>query len=387
MLMLANTFDGSTVSRARGLVARGQALDLEIEPATAAATVRGRSSLERRVRIGVRRFTADQWEGVTATLAASSRMVAAVLDGDLPAELHQRLEECGCALLPNVRDVSIDCTCGNLAESCVHAAAACCLLADAIDSDPLILITLRGGDRAAVLAAVRPARAGGGSSVVSGPLTTPSCIPGRPDDPTMAAASAWKRKLAELPSTDQRRRHVGRPRIGAQPPPAELGFDQAGLDRLAGDAALRASRVLAGFETAAPATSTALLLDLVTDAVRRCAVGTLDPAAVAAIAATDVCGVEGLVDAWKLAGPAGVDVLLQPRRLDADELAAVESACGSTVRPRSTGALLPDGRQVRRSADATWILLTPGGASGWTILDSASCLAELAELESGGNET
>lgn len=377
-LVLSRTFEGTELTRGRGIAARGGVGEFTVEPASAGGVVTGRSSLERRVRLGFRRFSDAQWAAVRTELASSSRLVAAVLEGSLPEALADRLDAVGCGLLPGLCDLSIDCSCGNQAESCVHAAAVCCRLAEALDADPLLLVTLRGGDRAGLLAGLRPPSTASGRAAAAADQRV-SAIPGRPADPTMSAATAWRRRLDAVPAVEAHRRSVGRPRAGAVPPSAELGFDRAGLDRLVHDAAMRAGALL-GDRTAC---GTGLDLDEVTDAVRRSAAGTLAPPGAAARQLADTAGIAvelapAVAAAWERCGAAGVEVLLRPTRLTPDEVALVAEAWEVDVKARSTGAVLPGGRQVRRAADGTWVVLTLDETEGWSILGAGPDLDELA---------
>ena len=373
-LVLGNTFDGPELARGRGLAARGGVVDVSIEPAAVAATVRGRASVDRRVRIGFRRLTDEQWATVRSIVAQSSRTVASMLDGDLPTELHDQLVDAGCALLPGVRDVSIDCTCGNLAESCVHAAAACCHLAAELDRDPVLLVTLRGGDRAEILAGLVPTGTAGRRRVGGGGAQRMSAIGGRGPDPSVPAAAAWRRRPADLPVDFGRRRVLGGPRSDVVAPPAELGFDAAGLDRLVADAAARAAACL---DASDPVAESGLDLDRGVDAVRRCASGRLGASTVSEVLGCDQAGVEGLVDAWRCAGAAGVEALTRPRRMSEAELALLADVVEDVVRSRSTGAVIGGGRQVRRSTDGSWVLLAGDAEGGLRVIDVASCPGDL----------
>jgi hypothetical protein len=166
--------------------------------------------------------------------------------------------------------------------------------------------------------------------------------------------------------------------VGATAPSAELGFDQAGLDRLVRDAAARAEALLAGADLDVSAFAAAGLdLDEVTDAIRRCSSGSLDSASVARVTGCDPAVVPSLTAAWDAAGVVGVDVLLHPRRLTDVEVAEVEAAWETTVKTRSTGALLPDGRYVRRAADATWVVVAPDEIVGWRVAEVAAVLDDL----------
>lgn len=369
VLVLGNTFDGPVLARGRGLAARDAVLDLEVEPGSVAADVVVSRSAPRRVRIGIRRLEASQFDTMRTELSSSARWAAAVLDGDLPHAVHERFVEVGCGLLPGLRDVSIDCSCGNLAESCVHAAAVCSALASAVDRDPLLLVTLRGGDRARLLS--------GFDRAVGRPLEgRVAAIADRGPDPGMAASASWRRRPAPLPAAldpGGRRRGAARRWSADPPPPVDLGLDAPGLELLVADAARRAAAVLAG-ET------DGLGLDLTTpvDAVRRAAAGGLAPSVVAAAVGCSEPEVDGLVAAWRAGGAPAVDVLVTPSRLDATDVAAVAAASEGPVRARSTGALLDDGRQVRRASDRSWVLLAPDPELGWCVVDVAVDLDDLA---------
>lgn len=377
-LVLGNTFDGPELSRGRGVAARGGVVEVSIEPASVAATVRGRAAVDRRVRIGFRRLSDEQWATVRSVVAQSSRTVASMLDGDLPTELHDKLVDAGCALLPGVRDVSIDCTCGNLAESCVHAVAVCCHLAEELDRDPVLLVTLRGGDRAEMLAGLVPTgttgrrRVGGGEG--RGGARRMSAIGGRGPDPTVPAAAAWKRRPADLPVDLGRRRVTGRPRSGVVAPPADLGFGAAGLDRLVADATARAAACL---DASDPVAESGLKLDVGLDAVRRCAAGRLDTATVAEMLGCDSSDVSGLVDAWRCAGAAGAEVLIRPRRMNDADLALLADVLEHEVRSRSTGAVIGRGRQVRRSSDGSWVLVVSDADGRPQVVDVAGFPGDL----------
>ncbi|MFN8050739.1 MAG: hypothetical protein U0Q22_04855 [Acidimicrobiales bacterium] len=374
-LVAAGTFDAATVARARGANARGAVTDVEIAPASVSASVRGRGPVERRVRVGVRRWNDAQWSTVREALAGSARWSAAVLGGALPPGLVEELAAAGVVVWPGAIDVSIDCSCGDASGDCSHAAAVCCHLAGVVDADPLVLVTLRGGDRARLVGDLAP-------SVAPRESVRRSAVVGRPDDPGMAASAAWRRRPGVAPSFDGRRRAVGRPRVGAHPPSPELGLTQAGLDRLVRDAAERAAAALAAVVSGAPepAAELGLGLDASLDAVRRFAAGGLDARDVADVAGCPVELTGALAQAWSSWGAEGLEVLLRPRRLEPAEVAEVEAAFGGRVRERSTGALLDDGRHVRRSGTASWALVETGGGAGPHVAAVAPTADDLADL-------
>lgn len=75
-------------------------------------------------------------------VAASSGRVAALLAGDLPAELVEHAEEAGVELLPSELDCS--CTCGAWVQPCAHVLGVLAQTAWLLDADPFVLLALRG---------------------------------------------------------------------------------------------------------------------------------------------------------------------------------------------------------------------------------------------------
>ena len=70
-------------------------------------------------------------------------------------------------------------------------------------------------------------------------------------------------------------------------------------------------------------------------------------------------------------------MLLRPRRLGPDELDLIAATFEIEVKARSTGAVLPGGRQIRRADDGTWIVLASDDVAGWRIVDAAADLDDL----------
>ena len=360
--------DAGALARSRGTAAQRTVIGVEIDPGSVRVLVAGRSGDPQRVQLGVRRFSQDDWQRAAEVIASSRRFLVAVLDGDLPPQLMSALQDEDCDLLPGRSEVSLDCDCGSASGLCAHAKAAAGAVAVLIDADPHLLVSLRGGDRSVLVAPARPTEA----PPAGVPHVDPAAVSGRVDPEPMSAATAWRRSLQPLPDLDLRRSVVRRPNLSAQAPPAEFGFDQAGLDRLTKDAALRAAKVLG---EDAP---TGLRLDLVTDAVRRAAIGTMDRSLVADVAGCSQDEAELLIAAMVSVGPAGVEVLAGPRRLGSAELAEIGSVWDGPVRERSTGVTLEDGRQLRRSSDGTWVLLEFVDPVGWRAVAAATALEDLS---------
>jgi hypothetical protein len=88
-------------------------------------------------------------------LAIDLRFLAALLEGRLPEEFVQELTARGVSLLPSPEEYDGDCDCGDYILPCGHLCAVHTVLADALDGEPFLLLTLRGRTREQLLTALR----------------------------------------------------------------------------------------------------------------------------------------------------------------------------------------------------------------------------------------
>lgn len=93
---------------------------------------------------------AAEREALVEVVAAESGRVAALLAGDLPAELAEHAEEAGVSLLPD--DFDCSCTCGAWVQPCAHVLAVLAQVAWLLDADSFVLLALRGLPRDHLLA-------------------------------------------------------------------------------------------------------------------------------------------------------------------------------------------------------------------------------------------
>ena len=100
------------------------------------------------------------WDQLAQLIAAKASHSAALLSGELPALLRADARAAGIELLPQPGDLGPDCACPDWGDPCKHSAALCYMAAELIDSDPFVLLLLRGRDRASVLRSVRAHRSG-----------------------------------------------------------------------------------------------------------------------------------------------------------------------------------------------------------------------------------
>ena len=152
--------DPDRLPRGREYARSGAVGELTLAPGEARARVRGRKTEPYQVRIRVRRFADDEWDRVLEAIAAQLGHAAALLDGELPPEIADDAAGAGLDLLPGGGEVGPRCDCPDDADPCKHSAAACYLIAGALDADPFALFLLRGRTRDQVLAGIRARRRG-----------------------------------------------------------------------------------------------------------------------------------------------------------------------------------------------------------------------------------
>nr|WP_231965775.1 SWIM zinc finger family protein [Mycobacterium sp. E802] len=166
---------GSRLQRGRNYARRGQVISLEVGPGLVAAQVQGSRVRPYRARIGITAFDKSEWAQIEAALAQDALYTAALLAGEMPADIEGVFDALDLPLFPaTARELSLDCSCPDSAVPCKHLAAAFYLLAEAFDEDPFAILAWRGRDRDDLLENLAAARAGGGSAV---DRAEPACRP------------------------------------------------------------------------------------------------------------------------------------------------------------------------------------------------------------------
>lgn len=141
------------VRRGRNYALRGRARDLVIHAGTASVDVWCDEVYRPSVHLAP--LSSADWRVVVDELAGDLSSLAQLLEGDLPEALVVRLEEAGVRLVPTRESLSGDCDCGDWASPCTHVATLLHLLAEALDGDPFLLLSLRGRSSQDLLAALR----------------------------------------------------------------------------------------------------------------------------------------------------------------------------------------------------------------------------------------
>lgn len=142
------------LARGRSLARSGKVRELWFSPGMVGAQVSEGANVHS-VRLRVQPFEEDQWDRVLQRLTEKISRIADLLEGDLPENLVSTLRDDGLPLIPAHTQLDGDCDCEDFRLPCCHMAAAHNLVADALDGDPFLLLTLRGLDRDQLLRRVR----------------------------------------------------------------------------------------------------------------------------------------------------------------------------------------------------------------------------------------
>jgi uncharacterized Zn finger protein len=297
--------DPNRLPRGRDYARSGAVGELTLAPGEARAQVQGRKTEPYEVRIRVRRFTDEEWDRVLTAISARLGHAAALLDGELPPEIAEDAASTGLDLLPGGGEIGPRCSCPDDADPCKHSAAACYLVADALDADPFVLLLLRGRTRDQVLAGVRTRRRGAPGEAHAGARAT-----GRAghDDEGVDAREAFEVPVprAEIPAPPLPPARPGQPAALPVDPPAWRAGLGSDLLELAADAAARAWEMAVGLSADA-----GLGLSADADLARRAA-RALGTPAFGPIAARSGIGGRELVRqalAWRHGGLPGLELL------------------------------------------------------------------------------
>jgi uncharacterized Zn finger protein len=150
---------GSRLTRGRNYARRGQVISLDVQPGAAIAKVQGSRRAPYRVRIELSSYSELVWTKIEVALAEQAIYSAALLAGEMPAELEQVFADVGAPLFPRqANDLTMSCSCPDWEVPCKHLSAAFYLLAERFDDDPFQILHWRGRARDVLLARLRMLR-------------------------------------------------------------------------------------------------------------------------------------------------------------------------------------------------------------------------------------
>jgi uncharacterized Zn finger protein len=139
--------DPADLRTGRGLARSGRFGAVVAIAGMASAVLDQRSDQPLMVQVKVTPLGAPSWATFVTELSRRSGHLAALEAGELPDDLVTGADELGVELLPGPTEVETACECDAWAQPCPHALGLATLLAWSMDTDPYVLLLLRGRTR------------------------------------------------------------------------------------------------------------------------------------------------------------------------------------------------------------------------------------------------
>ena len=140
---------GERLNRGKRYARSGQVLSIDVVPGKVTAKVQGSRATPYKVTIEMKPLDGPAKNTLCELLGRDFAASAQLHGGELPATIETLFRGAGASLFPqSYKDIAIDCSCPDWSNPCKHGAAVCYLLAEEFDRDPLLLLSLRGLDRA-----------------------------------------------------------------------------------------------------------------------------------------------------------------------------------------------------------------------------------------------
>ncbi len=348
------------LGRGRTYARQDRVREVELSPGRVDARVRGTSVYY--TQLGVRLLDDTQWDRLLDLIVAKAVFSAELLAGSMPQGLAADAAAAGSPLLPRPDDVSSNCSCPDYGDPCKHSAALCYVAADLIDTDPFVLMFLRGRDRASVVEELRERRA----KAAGHTRRDRTDVRSESDqvDPVEAFAAAPRPLPNALPLVQE----LGRPNPLRSSAPADSGLNTDGLEQLAADASRRAWDMLLG------EASSALELSARADLIRRAALRheqRLDPTPILELFDGTAEELEAGAIAWSIAGGPGTNAAIVKwiatvEQLEPARAALLEAVPQAKVR-KSGNAMHAGSVQLRLDQSSEWWRFEAHDRLGWVL--------------------
>ncbi|MFE7325199.1 SWIM zinc finger family protein [Streptomyces sp. NPDC057565] len=226
------SMDEGRLARGRTYADSGHVAAITVTPGRVVAYVQGSRPRPYRTELRLRTLTDTGWDTFLDAVAERPGHLSALLAKEMPHGLVDTAAETGIGLLPAADDLDPSCSCPDHGWPCKHVAALCYQMARLLDTDPFVLLLLRGrGERELV---EELGRRNAAHSARERPTAAAT--------PSVPAREAFAdRFLPPLPSPLPEPSHPGQPPSYPELPGAR---DPLALDHLATDAAARALTLL-----------------------------------------------------------------------------------------------------------------------------------------------
>lgn len=153
---------------------KGQIESMEYSKSIVKASVQGRDDKPYAVSIAFETLPSKVWTAALTELSKCLNLCGAILGGWMPEEVQALFERHGAAVLPADPPHST-CNCERTERPCRHMLAVACLLADRVDTNPLLLFELRGLPQAQFMMRLRELWNLPAPAVDDADLVPPSC--------------------------------------------------------------------------------------------------------------------------------------------------------------------------------------------------------------------
>ena len=212
----------------RGKALVGRISDLHLGPGIASANVTDGATHQATIR--VRLVDDDVWDRVADMIAREVGLAVHLVAATFPDDLPPRMAAIGADLTLKRAHIETDCTCGDFAVPCAHAAAVAHAVGDVIAGDPWVLCTLRGRMPDTLLQATRQ-RWGDAAS----PLAHRAAAP---EPPSTGDPYRSPEPLPPIRYSLERRGSAGAVALGPLPGDQDLGKAVAPLYEAGAEAAV-----------------------------------------------------------------------------------------------------------------------------------------------------
>ncbi|MET9386378.1 SWIM zinc finger family protein [Streptomyces sp. NPDC002928] len=355
----ASTLDAGRLSRGRTYARKGMVGPVTAVPGLLRAKVEGSTPWPYDAAVHLRILTDTQWDTLLDAIAAQAGRTAALLDGEMPADLVADARTAGVPLLPEASELDPECSCPDWGYPCKHAAALCYATAAHLDDDPFWLFTLRGRTKDAVLTELRTRR-----QALTGTATENGETPRGQGVSARDAFASWNGTFA-LPAPETTAgtpwESEAAPSALTTAPPPGAPFTLDDLQALTRDTAQRARGLAAGH-------TTSLTNAPLEDAVRLAATRVSEDWFHRLVLATGVPPLDfaRLVRALRHGGPAGIATARAPLTPDPAAMAAARTALADPDATHDTDGAPrlrvwrnrltadDDGIQIRLGPDNHW---------------------------------
>lgn len=121
---------------------KGQTAVLDVEPGRIVAEVQDIQARPHVLRIDFAPIGRDDWSRIVQSMAKEARYAAKLVSGEVSPEIAEPFAAAGISLIPRPEEVTVQCGCGQV--GCRHLATVAYLVAERMESDALMVLTLRG---------------------------------------------------------------------------------------------------------------------------------------------------------------------------------------------------------------------------------------------------